>query len=157
MQAFAFDAPMAGLPDPERDRQFYEGVPLRRGLAWLIDVAIVLTVGVPLAVFFGLATLGFGFVAFPLVVAGTGFFYRTATLAGGSATWGMRFVGIELRRHDGSRFDFLTAALHTAIYAASISFVVPQLLSIATILGTRYGQGLPDLLLRTAAMKPPAE
>ncbi len=29
---------------------------------------------------------------------GVGFLYRTATIAGGSATWGMRLMGIELRR-----------------------------------------------------------
>ena len=57
---------MAGLPDPERDRQFYEGVPPRRLVAWFVDLAIVLLVGVPLAVLFGLLTLGFGFALFPL-------------------------------------------------------------------------------------------
>lgn len=155
--AYAFDTGLVGLPDPEQDRQFYDGVPLRRGVAWLIDVTIVLLLGVPLAVVFGIATLGVGFAAFPLVVASLGFFYRTATLAGGSATWGMRFVGIELRRHDGSRFDFATAILHTAIYTVALSSVVLQLASIAAILGTRYGQGLPDLLLRTTALRPPAE
>jgi uncharacterized RDD family membrane protein YckC len=157
MQAYAFDAPMAGLPDPEDDRQFYDGVPLRRGVAWLIDVAIILAVGLPLATLFGIATLGMGFAIFPVVVATVGFCYRTATIAGGSATWGMRFVGIELRRADGSRFDFLTAVLHTAIYTLAISFIVLQLVSMTTILGTRYGQGLPDLLLRTTALRPPAE
>ena len=30
MHADAYSGPMAGLPDPERDRQFYEGVPARR-------------------------------------------------------------------------------------------------------------------------------
>ena len=107
MHADAYRGPMAGLPDPERDRQFYEGVPARRLVAWFVDVALVLLVGVPLALLFGLFTLGFGFALFPLVVAGTGFLYRVATIAGGSATWGMRFVGIELRRGDGSRFDLI--------------------------------------------------
>ena len=49
-----------------------------------------------------------------------------ATLAGGSATWGMRFTGIELRRGDGTRFDFATALLHTALYTVCISVVVLQ-------------------------------
>ena len=46
----ATPAPMAGLPDPERDRQFYDGVPARRLVAWFVDVAVILVVGVPLAV-----------------------------------------------------------------------------------------------------------
>ena len=157
MQAYAFDAGLTGLPDPERDPQFYDGVPLRRGIAWLIDVTIILLLGVPLAFLFSIATLGVGFAVFPLLVAAVGFFYRTATISGGSATLGMRFVGIELRRHDGRRFDFATALLHTAIYTFAVSLVVLQLASIAAILGTRYGQSLPDLLLRTTAIKPPAE
>ncbi len=92
----------------------------------------------PLALFFGLATLGFGFALFPLIVAGVGFLYRTATLAGASATLGMRFTGIEFRRGDGTRFDLLTRLLHTAIYTVCISVVVLQLVSCLTILGTRY-------------------
>ena len=91
--------------------------------------------GVPLAVLFGLFTLGFGFALFPFVVAATGFLYRTATIAGGSATWGMRFVGIELRRGDGSRFDLLTAVLHTGIYMVCISVIVLQAISCLTIVG----------------------
>ena len=149
--------PMSGLPDPERDRQFYEGVPSRRLAAWFVDVAVTLLVGVPLALIFGLATLGFGLALFPLIVMGVGFFYRTATIAGGSATWGMRLMGIELRRQDGSRFDFLAAFLHTAIYTVCVGAVVLQFLSILGMVGTRYGQGLPDLILRTAMINRPAD
>jgi uncharacterized RDD family membrane protein YckC len=149
--------PMAGLPDPERDRQFYDGVPARRLAAWFVDMAVILLVGVPVAVFFGLATFGFGFALFPLVVAGVGFLYRTATIAGGSATWGMRAMGIELRRGDGTRFDLPMALAHTAIYTVCFGFVVLQLVSCAAMLGTRYGQGLPDLILGTTAINRPAD
>lgn len=148
---------MPGLPDPERDRQFYEGVQPRRLAAWVVDVLIVLAVGVPLAILFGLATLGFGFALFPLLVMGVGFLYRTATIAGGSATWGMRLMGIELRRADGSRLDFATALMHTAIYTVAFSVVLLQMASIVGMLATRYGQGLPDLILRTAMINRPAD
>ena len=157
MHADSCAGPMAGLPDPERDRQFYDGVLLRRFVAWCIDVAIVLFVSVPLAVVFGLVTLGIGFAIFPLIVAGTGFLYRTATLAGGSATWGMWFTGIEFRRGDGTRFDFLTALLHTTLYAICLSFVVLQAISCATIIGSRYRQSLGDMLLGTTAINRPAD
>ncbi|MBA3324399.1 MAG: RDD family protein [Rhodobacteraceae bacterium] len=148
---------MPGLPDPERDRQFYEGVQSRRLAAWLVDVTLVLAVGVPFALLFGLATLGFGLALFPILVMTVGFLYRTATIAGGSATWGMRLMGIELRRHDGARLDFTTALLHTAIYTVALSVVLLQLASIVGMLATRYGQGLPDIVLRTAMINRPAD
>jgi uncharacterized RDD family membrane protein YckC len=157
MHADSYPTAMAGLPDPEHDRQFYDGVPLRRFVAWCIDVAIILIVGVPLATIFGLVTLGLGFAIFPLVIAGVGFLYRTATLAGSSATWGMRFTGIEFRRGDGTRFDLLTAFLHTALYAICISVVVLQAISCIAILGSRYRQSLGDMILGTTAINRPAD
>jgi uncharacterized RDD family membrane protein YckC len=157
MHADAYRGPMAGLPDPDLDRQFYEGVPARRLVAWFVDVALVLLVGVPLAVLFGHFTLGFGFALFPFVVAGTGFLYRVATIVGGSATWGMRFVGIELRRGDGSRFDLLTAVLHTGIYMVCVGTVALQAISCLTIVGTRYRQSLADIVLGTTAINAPAD
>jgi uncharacterized RDD family membrane protein YckC len=157
MYASDFAGPMAGLPDPERDRQFYDGVPARRLAAWVFDLAIILAIGVPVAIAFGLATFGFGFALFPLVVASVGFLYRTASIASGSATWGMRFMGIELRRHDGSRFDLTTALLHTGIYTVSFSVIVLQIISCGAILTTRYGQGLNDIILRTTAINRPAD
>jgi uncharacterized RDD family membrane protein YckC len=157
MHAADFPGSMAGLPDPDRDPQFYEGVPSRRLAAWVFDLAVILLIGVPVAVVFGLATFGFGFALFPLVLAAVGFFYRTATIASGSATWGMRVMGIELRRHDGTRFDLLTALLHTGIYTVAFSVIVLQLISCAAILTTRYRQGLQDIILRTTAINRPAD
>lgn len=157
MQATGYLPPMSGLPDPDTDPQFYDGVVIRRLFAWFIDVTVILVIGVPLAFVFGLVTLGFGFALFPILVAGVGFFYRTITITNRSATWGMRLLGIEFRRHDGSRFDFLTAVLHTALYTVSIGMVFVQMASMAAMVGTRYGQGLPDLVLRTTAINPPAD
>jgi uncharacterized RDD family membrane protein YckC len=157
MHADSFATPLHGLPDPERDEQFYDGVPLRRFVAWCVDVAIVLLTGVPLALVFGLVTLGFGFAMFPLIVAGVGLLYRTWTLSGASATWGMRFTGIEFRRGDGTRFDFTTALVHTLLYLVCMSFFVLQLVSCATIVGSRYRQSLGDMLLGTTAINRPAD
>ncbi len=157
MHAYADTGPLAGLPDPDRDAQFYARVPSRRLVAWIVDVLVILLIGVPLATVFGLATLGFGFALFPFVVGSVGFVYRTATIAGGSATWGMRFTGIELRRGDGSRFDLMTALLHTGIYTVCISMVVLQFVSCLTIVGTRYHQSLADIVLGTTAINRPAD
>lgn len=158
MSAYAHSGPLAGLPDPELDRRFYAGVPGRRLLAWLIDVAIILLAGVPLALVFGLLTLGFGFALFGFIIAATGFLYRTALLAGpASATLGMRFTGIEFRRGSGERFDAATAFLHTVIYMICIGFLPLQLVSCLTIAGTRYRQSIADIILGTTAINRPAD
>ena len=158
MSATTTAGPLAGLPDPDLDRRFYAGVPLRRFVAWLIDVAIILLIGVPLAVLFGLLTLGLGFALFGFIIAAVGFLYRTALLAGpASATLGMRFTGIEFRRGNGERFDFFTALVHTAIYAVCFGTFVLQLISCLTILGTRYRQSIADIILGTTAINRPAD
>jgi len=154
---FARPGLMDGLPDPDRDRQFYAGVPARRLVAWLVDGAVTLTLGVPVAVAFGIVTLGFGFALFPMVLAVVWFLYRTATIAGASSTWGMRVTGIEFRRGDGTRLDLLTAALHSGISAVCLGTFVLQLISCITIVGTRYRQGLPDIILGTTAINRPVD
>lgn len=153
----AYIGDMSGLPDPDRDQRFYAGVPSRRLAAWVVDVIVTLGIGVPLALVFGLMTLGVGLALFPLILLGVGFFYRVATIASGSATWGMRLMGIELRRQDGTRFDLTAAFLHTALYTVCIGVMILQVASIVGMLGTRYGQGLPDLVLRSAMINRPSD
>ncbi|WP_424926467.1 RDD family protein [Amaricoccus tamworthensis] len=150
-----YSGTMDGLPDPDRDPQFYESVPSRRLAAWCMDIVIIALFGIPLATLFGLVTLGFGFALFPFIMVCVGFIYRFATLANRSATWGMRFMGIEFRRQDGNRFDTLTALLHTAIYSVCFGFFFLQLASCLSILMTRYRQGLQDIILRTTAINRP--
>lgn len=150
-------AVMQGLPDPDLDPQFYRGVPGRRVAAWLIDAVVVLAIGVPLALAFGVLTLGFGLLAFPLILIGVALAYRVATVAGASATWGMRAMGIEYRRFDGARLDPTTAFLHAGLSALALSLVVAQAASMIAMVATRYGQGLPDLVLRTTAINRPAD
>ena len=156
-QDYVSFARMDGLPDPDRDTQYYEGVPARRLAAWLIDAFVIILVGVPVAMVFGLATFGLGFALFPFIVASVGFLYRVATISRASATWGMRAMGIELRRHDGTRFDFGTAVMHTTIYTIAFWTIVLQIVSCVTILATRYRQGLQDIVLRTTAINRPAD
>jgi len=157
MQAYGVSGPMDGLPDPDRDGQFYEGVPARRLAAWVVDALVVLAIAVPIGLLFGLMTLGFGFMLFPFFLIGVSFLYRTTTIAARSATWGMRAFGIELRRSDGTRFDLATAALHTAIYTVCFSVMVLQAVSSVAMAATRYGQGIPDIILRTTAINAPAD
>ena len=106
MHADRLTGPMAGLPDPERDRQFYDGVPPRRFVAWCRRRRDHPAVGVPLGAALRPGDARLRLRALPAASSpASAFVYRTATLAGGSATWGMRFTGIEFRRGDGTRFD----------------------------------------------------
>jgi CBS domain containing-hemolysin-like protein len=93
-----FFGSLHGLPDPERDRQFYEGVPSRRLVAWIVDVLAVIAMSIVVIPVVGLLTLGLAFFVAPLIFMALSFVYRTATLASRSATWGMRLMGIEFRR-----------------------------------------------------------
>lgn len=137
-----------GLPDPDTQREFYDDVPTKRLIAWVIDsliIALFVFVLTLLSIFTALFIL-------PLVWLTVGFIYRWITIAGRSATPGMRLVSLEFRRADGSRFDGITALLHTAGYTFSVVTFPLQLISIAMMLMTERKQGLTDMILGTAAI-----
>ena len=79
--------------------------------------------------------------------------YRVLTLAGGSATWGMRMTGIEIRQGNGAKLDFGTATLHTFLYTAAVMISPLQLISIIMMLVTSQKQGLHDMILGTAPIR----
>ncbi len=141
-----------GLPDPDLDRQFYEGVPSRRFLAWLFDGAITFAITLLLS----LVSFGVGFFFFPFIWLMTGFVYRSLTIAAASATPGMRLVGIELRERSGARLSPGLALAHTALFSLASASGILQLVSAFLMLGSRYGQGLHDMILGTTAINSPA-
>lgn len=141
-----------GLPDPVLHQDFYRDVPLKRLGAWLADTVVILLLtllALPFTAFAALFVL-------PAFYAVVGFAYRTVTLARGSATWGMRLMAIELRNGRGEHLDTRTAALHTLIYSASLTLLLPQVASIVLMLTGARAQGVPDLVLGTAAINRPA-
>ena len=94
---YASSAQTFSLPDPASQPEFYQGVVLKRGLAWVFDailIAILSALVLPFTAFTGIFF-------FPGLMLVMGFFYRWFTLAGGSSTWGMRLMSIELREADG--------------------------------------------------------
>ena len=142
----------SGLPDPYREPDFYDGVLVKRTLAWGIDIALITA----MTVLAGLLTLTVGFFLWPLFFVAIGLLYRIATLSGRSATWGMRLMGVELRGHDGARFDPMQAVIYVLGYYGSVAFVLPALASIGTMLITDRRQGLTDMLLGSAAINRPS-
>ncbi|MEN8889547.1 MAG: RDD family protein, partial [Celeribacter marinus] len=104
---------------------------------------------VPLTVFTGIFF-------FPFLVAVVGYAYRVVTLANGSATIGMRLMGIEFRTSKGERFDLRYALLHTTMFTVWNIFFIAQVTSIVMMLTTARKQGLSDMLLGTAAINKPS-
>ena len=147
-QTFAYGS---RLPEPDARPDIYAGARLSRALAWVLDVFIVgviCTLLLPFTAFIGI----FFFAAMMLVV---GFFYRWWTLAARSATWGMRFFGIQIRRLDGRTLTGGEAFLHTLGYSVSVVMAPAQLISVCLMGVTPRGQGLTDLVLGTTAVNRP--
>jgi len=141
-----------GLPDPNRSPAFYSGVPTKRALAWVVDVTLVLILCILILPFTAFTGLFF----FPALMLFVGFFYRWFTIAGRSATWGMRLMAIELRDVDGERLTSGAAFAHTAGYTFSVMMAPLQLISMILMLVSSRGQGLSDHVLGTTAINRPA-
>ena len=136
---------MTHLPDPDRQPEFYQSVATKRFFAWLFDIAFIsllCTVAI-------LLTFGMGFFILALIYAVVSFAYRVITISNGSATLGMRFMGIELRDSFGSRMDTGKAVAHTAGYFVSMAFPVLQIISVIMMLTSARCQGLTDTFLGT--------
>lgn len=136
------------LPDPERQPEFYADVPVKRLLAWIVDillVAVLCLLALPFTAFTGIFF-------FPFLMLVVGLIYRTLTIAGGSATWGMRLMSIELRDRRGERLDFGQALMHTLGYSVSLAFPLLQAISIVLMLTGERRQGLTDLVLGTVML-----
>lgn len=141
-----------GLPDPIKLPAFYKGVAVKRLCAWVLDVVVI--VGLCLLALPFTAFTGVFFFQFLLLVVG--FLYRWFTIAGRSATWGMRIMAIELRDHQGLRLQSQTALMHTLGYTLSVMVAPAQLVSVIMMGVTPRGQGLTDHVLGTTAINRPA-
>lgn len=139
---------LPGLPDPATSPEFYDGVILKRGFAWVVDailIGLLTALVVPFTLFAGLFFL-------PVLYMVLGFLYRWVSLARGSATPGMRLTAIEVRDRFGMPLDSGAALLHTTGYTLSVLVFPMQLVSIALMLISERGQGLTDHVLGTTAL-----
>lgn len=136
------------LPDPQSQSAFYDSVAIKRGVAWIIDTAVVALL-VLLALIFTAFLGAFIFFALWFTVS---FAYRVITLSSRSATIGMRMMAIEFRDWRGQRLDLTQAFLHTLGYTVSVSIMPIQLISIVCMFATERGQSLSDLALGTVAL-----
>ncbi len=139
---------LSAHPDPDIAPEFYADVPVKRLLAWVVDVLIVAVLCVLILPFTAFTGLFF----FPGLMLVVGYIYRIATMTGRSATWGMRLMALEFRDSAGRRFDLGTAFLHVTGYTISIAFPLLQLVSIVLMLTTARKQGLTDMIIGSAAL-----
>ena len=139
---------MTQTPDPHTDPEFYDGIPLKRLLAWFVDMIMIVVLCLLILPF----TAFTGIFFFPFLLMVVGFIYRVITLTTGSATWGMRMMGMELRDARDRPFDFGTALFHTLGYSFSCAMAPLQLISIILMCVTERKQGLSDLVLGSVAV-----
>ena len=136
------------LPDPELHPEFYHDVPVKRALAWAVDLVatLVLTL-VALAL-----TLFIGAFFLPVLFAMVSIGYRTVMLARYGATLGMMLTALKWRQLDGRSPDATAALGYSALHAAMWTIFPLQIASIMMILISPYRQGLHDYMLGTTML-----
>jgi uncharacterized RDD family membrane protein YckC len=111
-------------PDPVARPEYYDGVVLRRTVAYLIDCVILFALWLVLVLLlsiFGIVTLGLGFHLFPLLAL-LPIAYSTLLIGSGqSATWGMRLMDVEVRSWSGDRPNLLQALVMTLLFYGTIA------------------------------------
>jgi len=141
-------AKMTQTPDPDMHPEFYDGVPTKRLLAWVVDMIVITVMCLLIVPFTAFTAIFF----FPFLLLVVGFIYRVITLTTGSATWGMRLMGMELRDLRDRPFDFGTALFHTLGYSFSWAMAPLQLISVIMMCVTDRKQGLSDMVLGSVAV-----
>ena len=136
---------MNHLPDPDTQPEFYNSVTSKRFVVWLFVVVFISLLCTVLI----LLSAGLGLFFLAVIYAVISFVYRVVTITNGSATLGMRFMGIELRDAFGERMDMGKAIAHTAGYFVSMAVAVIQIISVIMMLTSARGQGLTDSFLGT--------
>jgi uncharacterized RDD family membrane protein YckC len=126
--------------DPWLQPEYFEGVPARRVIAFMIDLTII---AVPVffawifIFLFGIATFGLGWALFHLIPPATAIWalvYCGATMGGpASATIGMRMVDLEIRTWYGARCYPLLGAVHALVFWVTISALTPLVLVVALL------------------------
>lgn len=114
----------AAAPDALAFPEYFDGIAVKRVLAYFIDAAIILAVMAGVWVVFALLTaMSFGLLA-PVLWPGlplVPLLYHTLTIGGeGSATFGMKLLGVTVRTWDGRKPGYFQAALNTIVFYLSV-------------------------------------
>ena len=124
--------------DPLTMPELFEGVLARRVVAFCIDVVLIATPALFLALFilvFGIFTLGLGwfffFLYWPAVVIWALVYYAMGFGSPESATIGMRVMDLEMRTWYGAPAYALLGAVHAVVFWITCSVLTPLILLIA--------------------------
>ena len=147
--------------DPVANPELFEGVLVRRSIAFLIDVVIIAIPVLFAALFilvFGLVTFGLGWALYwllwPATVIWAVVYYGLTFGSAASATIGMRVMELEMRTWYGAPAYFVLGAAHGILYWVTISFLPPLILLIAFFNERR--RLLHDMLVGTIVINAPA-
>lgn len=144
-----------GIPDPDRDPQFYQGVPLRRFVAFVIDTVIILLLCAIGLVLLTVLTFGLALPLMPLLFLGTAFAYRWLLVTHSSATLGMRITGVEVRDQNGNLLTRELAAMHTAGFMVTVTFLPLAIIGWILMASAPTRQALHDMVLGTVVINRP--
>src|SRR5215813_8869683 len=147
--------------DPVANPELFEGVVVRRSIAFLIDVVIIAIPVLLAALFifvFGLITLGLGWLLFkllwPATVIWAVVYYGLTFGSAASATIGMRIMDLEMRTWYGAPAYFVLGAVHGIVYWVTGSFLTPLILLVAFF--NHRQRLLHDILVGTIVINNPA-
>lgn len=147
------------IPDPLLDSQFYDGVPMRRFVAFCIDVVVISVLWIAvllLGLVVTVLTLGAAAPLLAVAASLTDFLYRWYMLGERSATIGMMATGIEVRAPDGARLNAALAFLHVAGFYITL-FMTPLLVIGWVLMATSaHRRLLHDTVLGTVVINRPA-
>lgn len=140
--------------DPATNPELFEGVLVRRVVAFIIDLIIIAMPLVAAWMFifvFGLITLGLGWGLFwllsPASVVWALFYYGYTIGSPASATIGMRAMEIEMRTWYGAPAYFVLGAVHAVVYWISVSVLTPFIVLVGFFNARR--RLLHDMLIGT--------
>ncbi len=143
------------LPDPVTEPELFDGVLMRRGMAWVLDATIIvgITVGVMLVgLLAGVLTLGVGWLALPFVVPLAIMGYYAATLGSPSrSTVGMRAFDLVLTPARGRPLDGWRILIHPLLFWLTVWISWP--VSLLIVLFTPRRQMLHDLIVGTLMLR----
>ncbi len=143
------------LPDPSSAPELFEGVLLRRAIAWLIDCAIIgaITIAALLVgLLIGVLTLGVGLLALPVIIPVAILGYYAVTLGSAMrATVGMRAMDIVLTPVRGRPLDGWAILVHPLLFWVTVWISWP--FSILFALFTPRQQMIHDLIVGTLMLR----
>jgi uncharacterized RDD family membrane protein YckC len=145
----------AGMPEPDAFPEVYDGILMRRVLAYLVDLVCIGAIAAAIALLFGvlwLLSLGLLGPLLWLLFCLVPLAYHTLLLAGPhSATLGMRLFDLELRSATGARPGLLQALAQTALFYLTVGATGSLILLVA--LFNRRRRTLHDWLSGTVMVR----